>query len=74
MSNIEAKSEISGRVIEIVASVGQALQKDDPIAIVEAMKMEIPVGAPRAGVLTEIRVAPEDNVKEGQTLAVLSAG
>jgi len=73
MSNIEAKSEISGRVIEIVATVGQTLQRDDPIAIVEAMKMEIPVGAPRAGVLREIRVAKEDNVKEGQTLAVLSA-
>ena len=72
MSNIEAKSEISGRVIEIVATVGQTLQRDDPIAIVEAMKMEIPVSAPRAGVLREIRVAKEDNVKEGQTLAVLS--
>lgn len=74
MSNIEAKSEITGRVIEIVAAVGQSLQKDDTIAIVEAMKMEIPVCAPRAGVLREIRVAAEDNVKEGQVLAVLSAG
>jgi acetyl-CoA carboxylase biotin carboxyl carrier protein len=72
MSYIEAKSEISGRVIEIVAVVGQQLQKDDTIAIVEAMKMEIPVGAPKAGVLTEIRVVVEETVKEGQTLAVLS--
>jgi acetyl-CoA carboxylase biotin carboxyl carrier protein len=72
MSNIEAKSEISGRVIDIVATTGQTLSKDDPILIVEAMKMEIPVCAPRSGVLREIRVVQDENVKEGQVLAVLS--
>lgn len=73
MKLIEAKSEISGRVIEVLAQVGQALEKDEPILIVEAMKMEIPVGAPEAGVLAELRVGRDDNVKEDQVLALLSS-
>jgi biotin carboxyl carrier protein len=35
------------------------------------MKMEIPVVAPSAGRVVELRVAPEDNVQEGDLLAVL---
>lgn len=71
MSAFEAKSEISGRVFDIVASPGDHLEADDPIVILEAMKMEIAVGAPRAGILKQIIVAKEDNVEEGQVVAVL---
>lgn len=72
MSTFEAKSEISGRVFEISASPGDHLQEDDPIIILEAMKMEIAVTAPRAGVLKQILVAKEDNVEEGQVVAILA--
>jgi acetyl-CoA carboxylase biotin carboxyl carrier protein len=71
MSLVEAKSEISGRVFEIVAEVGQRLGVDDPIIILEAMKMEIAVAAPKAGVLKEIRVSQDENVGEGQIVAVI---
>lgn len=71
-ASIAAKSEITGRVFLIVAEIGQTLAADDPIMILESMKMEIPVVAPRAGVLREIRVAAEDNVEEGQVVALLS--
>ena len=71
-ASIEAKSEITGRVFQVVADIGQRLAADDPIMILESMKMEIPVVAPRAGVLREICVAAEDNVEEGQGVALLS--
>jgi biotin carboxyl carrier protein len=74
VSTIDVKSEISGRVFDIVAQIGQRLEEDDAIIVLEAMKMEIAVGAPRAGSLLEIRVGMEENVEEGQVVAVMSAG
>jgi biotin carboxyl carrier protein len=73
VSTIAVKSEISGRVFDIVAEVGQRLEEDDPIIVLEAMKMEIAVCAPRAGTLVEIRVGPEETVEEGQVVATLSS-
>ena len=39
--------------------------------ILESMKMEIPVTAPAAGTVAEVRVAPDDNVQEGDVVVVL---
>jgi len=68
---MEAKSEITGRVLELVASPGQRLAEDDPIVVLESMKMEIAVTAPRAGTLREIRVAVDDLVEEDQVVALM---
>ena len=68
---MEAKSEIAGRVLEVVASPGQRLAEDDPIVVLESMKMEIAVTAPRAGTLREIRVAVDDLVEEDQVAALM---
>ena len=68
---MEAKSEIAGRVLELVASPGQRLAEDDPIVVLESMKMEIAVTAPRAGTLREIRVAVDDLVEEDQVAALM---
>lgn len=72
--SISVTSELSGRVFDIVAKVGQRLEEDDPIIVLEAMKMEIAVCAPMAGTLTEIQVARDETVQEGQVVATLSAG
>jgi biotin carboxyl carrier protein len=40
--------------------------------LLESMKMEIPVDAPKAGEVTELRVGEGDNVKVGDVLAVIS--
>jgi urea carboxylase len=45
--------------------------EDDVFLILESMKMEIPVTAPRAGTVKEIRVKEGEVVKEGQVLVVL---
>lgn len=69
MAEIEIKSEIAGKVWQIEAEVGQAVDEDDAVVILESMKMEIPVAAPRAGTITAILVEKDEAVAEGQTVA-----
>jgi acetyl-CoA carboxylase biotin carboxyl carrier protein len=69
---ISVKSELSGRVFATVANVGQRLENEEPIIVLEAIK--IAVCAPRAGTPTEIGVARDETVQEGQVVATLSAG
>ena len=69
MAIIEVKTEITGNVWKIVASVGDTLAEDDPILILESMKMEIPVAAPEDGKLVEILVAEGEVAKEGKVVA-----
>jgi acetyl-CoA carboxylase biotin carboxyl carrier protein len=71
MARSEVKSEISGRVWKLETQVGDRVAADDAILILESMKMEIPVSAPVAGRVLEIRVAEKDLVEEGQVVAVL---
>ena len=67
----EVKAELVGNLWKIVTEVGQQVEEDDTLMILESMKMEIPVTAPRAGTVKEIRVKETDVVKEGQVLVVL---
>ena len=46
MAIVDVKTEITGTVWKIVASVGATLGEEDAILILESMKMEIPVAAP----------------------------
>ena len=68
----EVYAEIAANVWQVSAEVGQQVEEGDTIAILESMKMEIPVTAPCAGVISEIRVAPEGQVQEGDVIAVIS--
>ncbi|GAC1655189.1 MAG: acetyl-CoA carboxylase biotin carboxyl carrier protein subunit [Candidatus Dormibacteraceae bacterium] len=67
----EIKAELVGNVWKVVAAPGDSVEEDDILMILESMKMEIPVVAPRSGTVKEIRVKETDVVKEGQVLAVL---
>jgi acetyl-CoA carboxylase biotin carboxyl carrier protein len=67
----EVKAELVGNVWKVVAAPGDQVEEDDILVILESMKMEIPVVAPRSGTVKEIRVKETDVVKEGQVLAVL---
>jgi acetyl-CoA carboxylase biotin carboxyl carrier protein len=67
----EVKAELVGNVWKVVAGVGDKVEEDDALLILESMKMEIPVVAPHAGTVKEIRVKETDVVKEGQVLAVI---
>ncbi len=73
MAKVDVKTEITGNVWKIVAQVGDTLGEDEPILILESMKMEIPVAAPESGKLVEILVAEGDIVTEGTVVARLEA-
>lgn len=66
---MDIKSEIAGKVWKIEAPAGTEIEEDDPIIILESMKMEIPVAAPKDGKVTEVLVAEEELVEEGQVVA-----
>jgi acetyl-CoA carboxylase biotin carboxyl carrier protein len=67
----EIKAELVGNVWKITAKPGDDVVEDDVLMILESMKMEISVTAPRAGKVKEIRVKETEVVKEGQVLVVL---
>jgi acetyl-CoA carboxylase biotin carboxyl carrier protein len=64
-------TEVAGKIWKIEARPGAQLAADDVILILESMKMEIPVVAPRAGRLAELRVKEGDAVNEGDVVAVM---
>ena len=64
-------AEVAGKVWKIEAQPGAQLAAEDIILILESMKMEIPVVAPRSGRLAELRVREGDMLNEGDVVAVL---
>jgi acetyl-CoA carboxylase biotin carboxyl carrier protein len=71
MANESVKSDITGKVWKIVSSIGDSVEEDTPIIIIESMKMEIPVLAPCGGKISKLLVAEGDDVAEGQEVAVV---
>lgn len=69
MALIDVVAEVAGKVWKVEAEVGQQLEEDDDVIILESMKMEIPVGAPADGTLKEILVGEGDAVAEDQVIA-----
>jgi biotin carboxyl carrier protein len=67
----EVAAEIAGNVWKIETTVGAQVEEEDVLLILESMKMEIPVEAPRAGMILEIRVAEGDSIEEGAVLVVI---
>lgn len=68
----ELFSPIDGNVWKILVSVGQKVQMDDELVILEALKMETPIYCEEDGTVSEIRVKEGDAVKEGAVLVVVS--
>jgi pyruvate carboxylase subunit B len=64
-------AELPGSVFKLVAAVGDSVNVGDKIMILEAMKMEIDVVAPRSGKVTSISVNVNDKIEAGQVLAVV---
>ena len=69
---IEVKASVPGKVCKIEANVGQVVKPGDPIVVLEAMKMEIPVVAPQDGTVASINVAVGDAVENGDILATMN--
>jgi acetyl-CoA carboxylase biotin carboxyl carrier protein len=71
MSRYELKAEVTGSIWKIETTVGQTLEQEHTVLIIESMKMEIPLVAEDGGTLIEICVNEGDSVSEGQVLAII---
>ena len=71
MAEIRVRSEISGSVWKIEVRIGDRVTEEEPLMILESMKMEIPLLAPEAGVVKEIRFAEGDAIAEGDIAVIL---
>jgi acetyl-CoA carboxylase biotin carboxyl carrier protein len=69
VTDIEA--HITGTVWKIECAVGDSIEEGDTVAILESMKMEMPVEAEDSGTVAEIRCEEGQAVNEGDTLVVL---
>lgn len=69
MAIIDVEADITGNVWKIVTKVGDEIEEDEPIMILESMKMEIPISAPESGKIVEILVEADIVVTQGQVLA-----
>jgi acetyl-CoA carboxylase biotin carboxyl carrier protein len=67
----EVKAELVGNLWKIVTEVGQQVEEDDTLMILESMKMEIPITTPVTGTVKEILVKEGEVVQEGQTVAIV---
>ena len=62
---------LAGKIIQVNIEVGAAVEEDQEILVIEAMKMETPVFAPVTGTVSAIGVSTGDEVEEDQVLAVI---
>ena len=58
-----------GKILKVEKKIGERVEEDDVVVVMEAMKMEIPVVAPVSGVLKEIKVSSGQAVDAEQVLA-----
>ena len=70
--SVEVTASVPGKVFKIEANTGATVKAGDPIVILEAMKMEIPVVAPEDGTVASINVAVGDAVESGDVLATMN--
>ncbi len=66
------EAHITGTVWKIECAVGDLIEEDQTVAVLESMKMEMPVESEFAGRVVEICCEEGQAVNEGQTLVVLS--
>ena len=68
---VKVEAQVTGRVVRVEKQVGDRVETEDVLLVLESMKMEIPVVAPIAGKIVEIRVDEKDQVQEGDVLVVI---
>lgn len=71
---IEVECEVTGSVWKILVEGGAYIEEDEPLMIIESMKMEIPVTAPVGGKVVRIIVGEGDSVSSGDIVAHLEIG
>ena len=60
-----------GTILKVLVAEGDAIEAGDPVAVLEAMKMETHLAAPSSGVIKTVAVEPGDVVEAGQVIVVM---
>lgn len=68
---MKIKTEIQAVIWKINVEIGQKIDIDDIVVILESMKMEIPIESKYKGVVKEILIKEGDNVNEDQEIIIL---
>jgi acetyl-CoA carboxylase biotin carboxyl carrier protein len=71
MEMAEVTMPMNGKVIDVKVQVGDSVQEDGEVIIIEAMKMELPVVASDAGTVKEIKAKVGESYQTGDVLVVL---
>lgn len=69
---MEIKAPMGGKVIKLSVMVGDKIAEDDEVAVLEAMKMEMPILSEEDGTVAEIKVEAGQTVEAEQVIAVLN--
>ncbi len=69
MSDVTAP--MAGKVIDVKVNVGDTVNEDDDLIILEAMKMEMPIVAPASGTVKEVKCKKGDSVGADDVLVVI---
>ncbi|MFS0576447.1 acetyl-CoA carboxylase biotin carboxyl carrier protein subunit [Sporosarcina sp. 179-K 3D1 HS] len=69
MDNV--KATMAGNVWKLLVKAGDEVTENQDVAILESMKMEIPISSETAGLIQEIKVAEGDFVNEGDVIAII---
>ncbi|MBS3917836.1 MAG: acetyl-CoA carboxylase biotin carboxyl carrier protein subunit [Deltaproteobacteria bacterium] len=60
-----------GKIVSVSVKPGDQIKEDDQVAVLEAMKMEMPIVAPVTGTVKEIKVTPGQEVEAEAVIAVI---
>ena len=71
LAELKVLSDLNAKVWKIEVAVGDAVEAEATLIILESMKTEIPIDAPKAGTVKAILVGEGDAVEEGQAVAIL---
>jgi len=62
---------MAGKIIEVKVEVGDTVNENDELIIIEAMKMEMPIVAPISGKVTEVKCKKGDSIATDDLLMVI---
>lgn len=71
LAELKVLSDLNAKVWKVEVAVGDSVDAEATLIVLESMKTEIPIDAPKAGKVVAILVKEEDPVEEGQVVAIL---
>ena len=74
MTQVTVKAEVSGTIFRVEVVPGELVSARATLMLLESMKMEIPVQAPRSGRVSALLVAQGQVVDEGDALLTIEIG